>query len=200
MPTKTKSPKNIRVTKYSIVNLMSQLGKRDKARVSKAIPKGPSLSSKEINKSIQRTNPKDSEGLQALQNGVWYLSINNDQKEIKKSLELISLNKSKEGQKTLYNSLGYVVLSPLIEKVSNFIIKASHKNALQEFERALISKSQTVVKRNGKTYVEQEAIKKCIKATPQELRNLEIVSQEAQNHNGKKLFPIEAILNTTLLA
>ncbi len=189
-----------RKTRYSISKLISQLGKREQIRVEKTIGEAKTLSKKEINKRLQRANPKDAQGLEALKKWLWQSVMINNQEDVKASLELIQLSKSGEGRKTLYQCLGYIALSPLMKKISDFVVKRSEDTALDEFENALMAKSQTVLELNGRTYIEKEAIQKCLKATPQEVRNLEVISQESYNHNGKTLFPIDGILNTTLVA
>lgn len=186
-------------SKYKLENLIPRLGKREQKKVHNALSASPTLSPQEKSKMLQMANPKDTEGLNALKKRCWHAIISGDKQEANKSLELIKLNKSSEGKKTQYQCLGFLALETLMDKIGKFLIKQAEDKALQEFEKSLIKNSNTVLKINGRTYVEDNSLRKCIKATPQEIRNLEAISQEAQNHNGKKLFPIDGILNTVTI-
>lgn len=193
----------VRKTKYAVEDLLANMGKRDKSRVKAMLETPPTLSTKETNKLLQRANSKDQTGLRTLELGFWHAVVTEattgDQKSQEKNkqdyLELIKLNKTKEGKKALYKCLSYEVLKPLMKKYLNFLNRKAEDVALQEFEKALISSSKVVLEINGRRYVEQESIKKCLKATPQEMKNLGFISQETHTHENKKLLPIDSLYN-----
>ena len=141
-------------------------------------------------------NPKETQGLEDLKRGCYHTIVSRDKKQTYKYLELIKINNSMEGRKTLYQCLGFLALETLMHKVNKFLLKQAEDKALKEFEKSLVKNSKTVLKIDGRTYVEDNSLRKCFKATPLEIRNLEAISQEVHTHDGKKLFPIDGILNT----
>jgi hypothetical protein len=206
MQSTIKAPKDKALTytslgrsKYKLENLIPKLGKREQRKLDIAIKATSTLSRREKSQRLQMSNPKDIEGLDALRKRYWHDIVSGDKKEASKSLELIKLNNSMEGRKTQYECLGFLALETLMNKINKFLIKQSESKALQEFEKSLVKNSNTVLKLNGRTYVEDSSLKKCFKATPLEIRNLEAISQEAHSHDGKKLFPIDGILRTVTI-
>jgi hypothetical protein len=185
-------------SRYKLETLLPQLGKREQKKITDAIKASPSLSQKEKNRTLQMANPKDAEGLNALKLRFWHAILSSNKAEINKSLELIKLNNTKQGKIAQYQCLGYLILEPLMTKFFNFLEKRAEKTALEEFEGLLVANSKTVLKLNGRTYIEDNAVKKCLKASPQEIKNLKTFSQETHKHEGKYLLPIDGILKTII--
>jgi hypothetical protein len=193
----------MRKTTYRIEKILPQLGKRDSKKILNSL-NDTSLSVKEKNRISQIANAKSEAGLERLVLGYQAATkaevIFGEIQELKTRknayLQIIKLNKSSKGKKALLQCLGYDIMKPLLKKCFQLLEKKSAETALNEFEKKLVSNSKVVLELNGRRYVEGESLKKCLNATPQELRKLEVLSQDSHYEGDKKLFPIDGILRT----